>query len=276
MRIKNILLAVLAIIAASSCSHIDEDERYIYIKPAEATRNILIEDFTGQRCVNCPNATEEIAKYQETFGENTVIAVAIHSGPFGHQNASESSQRYPLCTETGDSYFKYWTGSWTTAQPCVIVNRNGNKLSLPPYGESILSALEQTTPVTLNLSTACNSDTTEVTVTVDAITSENVNTMLQVWVLEDSITGTQYMPDGSRNTQYMHNHVFRTSVTDDIYGDAFNITEGANPTTVYKFAVDEKWKARHLSVVAFVYNTADGVIQAVRKPLVEKETDENN
>jgi len=267
MKIRNMLFTALAVAAMVSCSNIDEEDRLIYVKPAEATRNILIEDFTGQRCVNCPNATEEIAKYQKAYGEDTVIAVAIHSGPFGHQNGVESSSRYPLCTETGDAYFKYWTGSWFTAQPCVIVNRNGNKLALPPYGESIISALAQTTPVTLNLNAAFNRDSTEVAVAVDAITSENVNAKLQVWVLEDSITGTQYMPDGNRNAQYIHNHVFRTSVTADIYGDEFNITEGANPKAEYKFTIDTKWKARHLSVVAFVYNDVEGVIQAVKSHL---------
>ena len=29
-----------------SCSHIDDDARLIYVKPAEAVRSVLIEDFT--------------------------------------------------------------------------------------------------------------------------------------------------------------------------------------------------------------------------------------
>ena len=42
----------MMIVALMACSHIDEDERLIYVKPVAASRNVLIEDFTGQRCVN--------------------------------------------------------------------------------------------------------------------------------------------------------------------------------------------------------------------------------
>ena len=64
MKMKNIFsLAVIALAALSSCSNIAEDERFI---PGEMVggggKNILIEDFTGQNCVNCPLAMEELEK----------------------------------------------------------------------------------------------------------------------------------------------------------------------------------------------------------------------
>lgn len=63
----------------SSCSDLDEQDRFVYIKPADAARKVLIEDFTGQKCVNCPKATDEIHVLQETYGEDNIIAVGIHS-----------------------------------------------------------------------------------------------------------------------------------------------------------------------------------------------------
>ena len=51
----------------SSCSDLDEQDRFVYIKPADAARKVLIEDFTGQRCPNCPSATDEIHHLQETM-----------------------------------------------------------------------------------------------------------------------------------------------------------------------------------------------------------------
>ena len=65
------------------CSDLDEQDRFVYIKPADAARKVLIEDFTGQKCVNCPKATDEIHVLQETYGEDNIIAVGIHSGPLG-------------------------------------------------------------------------------------------------------------------------------------------------------------------------------------------------
>ena len=61
MKLKNIMLGAMSAIitlAAASCSNIDEDERLIYVKPADVGRAVLIEDFTGQKCVNCPTGTD--------------------------------------------------------------------------------------------------------------------------------------------------------------------------------------------------------------------------
>ena len=62
------------------CDRISEDERLIYEKPEPAQRVVLLEDFTGQRCTNCPKATEVIAQLQETYGD-ALVAVGIHGGP---------------------------------------------------------------------------------------------------------------------------------------------------------------------------------------------------
>ena len=72
---------MVAVLLISACSNIDESERLIYVEPAHVARAVLIEDFTGQRCVNCPNAVAEIERLQEAYGEENVIAVGIHSGP---------------------------------------------------------------------------------------------------------------------------------------------------------------------------------------------------
>ena len=59
-----------AVMLLASCDNISEDERFIYVKPADVKRRVLIEDFTGQRCVNCPAAHEEIDRLQEQYGDS--------------------------------------------------------------------------------------------------------------------------------------------------------------------------------------------------------------
>ena len=46
------LVAILSVTSFMSCTEIDENDRLIYVKPAEIKKHVLIEDFTGQRCVN--------------------------------------------------------------------------------------------------------------------------------------------------------------------------------------------------------------------------------
>ena len=97
-------IIMLAALAMVSCDEVSHENRLIYIEPPEVGRAVLIEDYTGQYCVNCPRATEEIERLVSEYGDSVVIAVAIHSGPFS-KNKGELS---PLYTEVGDMYFNAW------------------------------------------------------------------------------------------------------------------------------------------------------------------------
>ena len=161
MRIHHYIYTVLLLLLAS-CSHIDEADRLIYVAPADVNRAVLIEDFTGQRCVNCPAATVEIEKLQEQYGRENVIAVGIHSGPFGHRTTM-SSPRMPLTTETGDAYYRHWG---VESQPGTMVNRTGGIIYDPSqYAAAVHAALQKPTPLTLHISTVTTADG-QLTVTI--------------------------------------------------------------------------------------------------------------
>lgn len=104
MKIKNILYAMLGAVCLSvaSCDTVGENDRLIYVKPAEVKRCVLLEDFTGQRCINCPNAADVIAQLQEQYGEDNVIAVGIHGGPLA---VNSNGKVTGLRTATGDEYY---------------------------------------------------------------------------------------------------------------------------------------------------------------------------
>lgn len=256
-------LAGLLTCVLFACDNIKEDDRLIYVKPAEVNRSVLIEDFTGQRCVNCPTATQEIEKLQEQYGQDAVIAVGIHSGPFGHRSTM-SSARLSLCTETGDEYY---TRFGIESQPGVMINRSAPIYNQAQYGTAVYEALQKTTPLELALGVEYDVDTRNVSIDIEATASENVSGKLQVWVVENNIVDVQYMPDGSLNMAYVHQHVFRTSVTSDIFGDDFNVMDTAPKRVSYQVNLDEAWKAEDVSIVAFVSNANDGVLQVVRTEL---------
>ena len=144
--------AVAMMFIMSACSNIGENERYIYVPPTETTHNVLIEDFTGQRCVNCPTATQKIKELEAEYGDR-IIAVAIHCGPFAHRSTM-SSPLLPLGTETGDEYYRYWN---IEAQPAVAVNRLGTMIyNTNMYATAVRTCIAMTT--TLNLEATCKYD----------------------------------------------------------------------------------------------------------------------
>lgn len=266
MKRYNIFLTlILAIVALTSCDEKGPDDRLIYVKPAEVKRAVLIEDYTGQRCVNCPKATLVIEQLQEQYGDDNVIAVGIYSGPFGK---SPKGTPYKLTTETGNEYFNYFGLDF---QPIGLVNRHGAMLHTD-WAAAVTAELAKTAPL-------------EITVTANATDSRDINILcevtgtdgtaagkLQIWLIEDGIVAYQerHEPIDNDNvtisdTEYVHNHVFRAAVN-GTWGEDFSIAEGGTEARTYTFSAPDDWALQNVSVVAFLYNDT-GVLQVTKTKL---------
>lgn len=250
---RNLFFIIMALLVGA-CDKMAEHERLIYEKPEPAQRVVLLEDFTGQRCVNCPTATEVIAQLQGEFGSEAVVAVAIHGGPLGF---SGSATVTGLATEVGDMYFQHWNLEY---QPVGMVNRRGAKA----YSEWTAAVREELThPSPLKLTGKAVMEGEDMAIEVNAFgTDGSTHGKLQLWVTEDSITALQMMPDGTANREYVHNHVFRTAVNGN-WGEDFAIGEGEDVAFHYHQPLLPEWDIDHLSIIAFVYNEG-GVLQVVK------------
>lgn len=271
MKIKNLFLGVATAamaMAAASCSNIDEGDRLIYVKPAEVGRAILIEDFTGQRCINCPTGTEIINGIVDTYGEDNVIAVGIHSGPLGFAG---NSKTVGLMTDTGNEYYTRWDKENKMGQPWVIFNRKTSPDShYNNWAAMVGTIISEKANLSVKIANAYDAATRTLTTTVGADgVNGTVNGKLQVWIVEDGVPALQMMPDGSANKEYIHNHVFRAAVN-GTWGEDVTVKEGETTTKQYSYKLPEAWNADNIAVVAFVYNDS-GVENVAKKHLVEHE-----
>lgn len=259
MKIKAYITLFMTALLMAACSHIDEDERLIYVKPAPVERCVLIEDFTGQRCVNCPSAAEEIEKLIEQYGD-AVIAVSIHSGPLGfHTN----SRFYGLSTDVGDDYYNHWNLEY---QPVGLIDR-GTPAEYTAWGTLIREELQKTAPVEIELSVTVT-DSLELSVhTAVKGVDGDTHGKLQLWVVEDNITAFQMMGDGTRNDNYTHRHVFRAAVNGQ-WGEDITVNEGYYEERDNSIVLNNEWNPENLSVVAFVYNDK-GVLQVARAKVTQ-------
>lgn len=253
----------------ASCSNISEDDRYIYVEPANVAKRVLIEDFTGQNCKNCPNAALTIEQLQEDYGADNVIAVGIYSGPFGK---TPLGVPYSLTTDTGDNYFDYWG---VQDQPSAMIDRHGVVSTYHTWSTLVRDAIQQEASLILDASCTYDNDSRTASIQVNASGVNDIDGKIQVWLIEDSITDVQRMPDGKPNQQYVHNHVFRTTVN-GLWGNDFSITTGEEKELAYQTTISEDWKAEDMSAVIFVYNTS-GVLQTVKAKIIPtNEGTENN
>lgn len=267
MNIKTYIIGVLTLMTVS-CSHISEDERFIYVKPAQAARCILIEDFTGQRCVNCPAATAEISKLQQQYGADTIIAVGIHSGPLGFAG---NATNIGLMTDTGNEYYGYWQVEY---QPAGVINRNGGVLPYTDWQAKVYTELQKMAPLSLAVINSYDSSSRNLSIQVHAMgTDGQTDGYLQLWLVEDDITALQLryntITDAASgqitDRNYLHHHVFRTAVN-GTWGDAFAIREGEEKDFTFNCQIPEAWNADKMWAIAFVYNN-QGVQQVTRKAL---------
>ncbi len=273
MKLKNLFLGVAAAamaMAAASCSNIDEGDRLIYVKPAEVGRAVLIEDLTGQRCINCPTGTDIIKGIIKTYGEDNVIAVGIHCGPLGFAG---TSKRVGLKTDTGDEYFTHWANGTELYQPSAIFNRKkGPSDNYNNWPAEVGLIISEKANLYVNIDNAYDAKTRTLTTKVDAFGVNDTVTVsgkLQVWIVEDGIKAMQMMPDGSANQEYIHNHVFRAAVN-GTWGEEVTVKEGETTSKDYSYVLPETWNAENISVVAFVYNKS-GVENVAKKHIVEYE-----
>ena len=256
-------IMILAGLVLSSCDNVPVEERLTYVEPPEVGRAVLIEDYTGQYCVNCPRATEEIERLVKEYGDSTVIAVAIHSGPFAKQKGVAS----PLYTEVGDMYFAQWGLS---SQPVGLVDRlySSMPFSYTDWGYGVNYEVGFKAPVSFLTETQYDPDTRRASIQVQTIgmDSARVSGKLQLWLVEDSIDSFQYMPDGSMAEHYNHMHVFRASVNGP-WGDDLAVDHGQVAARDYDLVLDPAWVPEHCSVVVFLYDNT-GVRQVSKQKLL--------
>lgn len=250
-----------AALAFAACSEIDEADRFIYVKPADVNRAVLIEDFTGQLCTNCPTATTEIENLIAGYGDTAVIAVGIHSGPMGYEGYGDN---IGLLTETGDEYFYHWG---ITSQPAGIVNRSSGVLKYSDWAAAVRNEISKQASLSLDVSNAYDESNRVLNISVSSLGTNGTTTgKIQVWLVEDDIVAVQLMPDGSENYSYVHNHVFRAAVN-GTWGDDFSIAEGESLSNDFTYSIPTNWKPENVSVVAFIYNSA-GVQQVTKAPII--------
>lgn len=244
-----------------------------------AERKVLLEDYTGQRCVNCPTAARIAHDLKDVYGENLIV-MGIHTGFF----AVPFPPQFPLDmrTEAGESWDAAFKIS-TAGHPKGLVNRYNKEgiyyLGPGEWGTAIADAISKKADATLELEANFTAGNTKIFISANGsfLRSMEGEYFLQLCVLEDSIVGNQNNNDPTVGTtpvieNYVHRHVLRATVNgingekisdETVSGDTFSKT--------YEFAIDAGWKTQHLSVVAWVYRGSDFEILQVEEVHVQSE-----
>ena len=190
-----------------------------------------------------------------------MIAVAIHSG-------TSCTKAYGISHRTSNRLRRLYYGYWKVeSQPSGLVNRKGGLTNDSQWASVVYNEIQQKATVDIKL--AINNDTithqSHVKATINNL-GESFSGKLQLWLVEDDIKALQRMPDGKFNKEYIHNHVLRKAINGD-WGEEIALGKDATADKEADFQLENGWKVKNMSIVAFVYND-NGVLQVTRKKLV--------
>ena len=258
---------VLTTIASllGACDNISESERYIIHDTITPQRVVLLEDFTGQNCINCPDAHTVIEGLQEQYGD-AVIAVSIHGGAtaISRERTSFDANYIGLATPEGEYYNSLFN---ITEWPKGLINRDGGSYDYADWATIVREELKKESELSINLTASVIPDykNGRLDINVELLPQDDIKgAYLQVWILESGIVARQRSRTNGLISNYVHNNVLRAAVNGSD-GEPVELKKGIHNTSSYSVAVrnneQERWNIQNLAIVAFV-RSESGIHQA--------------
>lgn len=258
-QILGLLIVIMIII---SCNYV-QDVRDPNAPKAEGNRKVLVEDYTGHKCGNCPAAAEVLTLLEEKY-PGKIIPLAIHAGFFATTNSTYPTDFRNTAGNAYDSQF----GISAAGNPNGLINRvgfgTGSFIKAYTVWESQVSQMLNKM-ANFELKIKNTYDTTSrnlnTAITVKSLGYNNGAYKLVVLLTEDSIiaeqidyrlpSGSQFIPD------YKFNHVLREAINSE-WGDAIFYTKAANLNDSivksYTNTLNTNYRAKKCHVVAYVYD----------------------
>ncbi len=266
MKTKYFIFILIITVFFQACDKIEEP----YIKEGTVVwngRKIIIYDFTGHRCGNCPRAHETIESLIGVYGE-AIVPVAIHCTSFARVTNTDTTVpfHYDFRTEMGD-----FLGGRDNeigfygelALPTGLVNNlSADKFfNHTSWGTEIAKIISSYPEYLINIESGISADSiieTEVMITTSVNNSRKLG--LIVLITEDNIiewqTDYEHVPD--KIEDYEHNHVLRAGFNGnfgEIIKDNTDLSSNGDIITrTYSLKAGSDWKISNCSIVAFIYD----------------------
>ena len=219
---SRLLLPLLALLLLVGCDAVERPDRWREDPaPIVPRRNVLLVDFTGQRCSNCPAAADLLHSLTAGPAGSRIIAVSVHGGALAlSTDASPRGLAGPDARRLTD---EARVNSW----PQGTVDRPvGGTLLRPSAWNAALAehlALAADADAAAQQSLVADAHVALATRTLsytlrprhltDAAGQADAETYLHLWLVEDSITAPQTLADGTERADYLHRHVLRLDLT---------------------------------------------------------------
>jgi hypothetical protein len=283
-------ILLFAVVGLSACDKMDDPiipnisgfrsdlyEIPTFTPNEDNSQHVLVEEFTGHQCGNCPGAAKWLKEFSET--RPWVHIVGIHAGSLA---VPTTTHPFDLTTPEGTAYFQQ---IGAVANPLARINRLPELSTFyvrAQWGSTITSMRENGNPP-IKCQAKAEVYTAEHPLNLTSQNHLNIfghfegisvfegQVRFSVFVLENNIIGNQLNyapPNGDENypananiPDYPHKKVFRT-VVNGLMGSNLTSELGPGYNDVKAFTVNVKdgWNYENLEVVIFASDAATGAV----------------
>ena len=237
----------------------------------QAVRKVLLEDYTGHKCVNCPEAAVTARSLEDLY-EGKLIVMAVHAGFYAVPGSGEYT--LDLRTKAGED----WNSEFAlSSYPNGMVDRKVFETSriLGPdkWGSSVGQLIDLPPDVQIKITNKYDPGSRQVSTTIynRFITEMAGEYTLTVCITEDSITGAQKNNNPNIGPypdwyDYVFNDVLRGSVNGS-FGEVLTTSPNTDLTYLGRFqsTLGQGLVARNCWILAFVSNKSTREILQVEK-----------
>ncbi len=291
---RKVLLAASCIVMLASCEEkapvinfgepIAQDTTFVLpTVPAAEKHNVLVEEFTGQSCSNCPAAHELLTEIQHAHEPGRINVIGLyfegitqtrppHDAKYDFRNA----QAKLIAT---DVY------SGVSSIPAGGVERvaiGGTiKLDRSVWTSTIESRLNIPSPVNLKIESEYNATDSIASIRATLVYTSKVDFPhnISIVVVEDSIIDKQEYPSThpvhpGYDEAYLFTNVFRGMVTSAPYGDpVLTSVTAKEPGRAFiknfKYKLTNALNPANCRVIAFINSTKSGDPQIIQSAQVK-------
>ena len=242
---------------------------------ADQKRQVLIEEFTGVKCVNCPAGSQAIEALVDIHGEQLVV-VSIHAGSFA---PPYDESLYDFRTEAGDELIDFLGKPF--GYPSAVINRKlfegefdlqlGRNL-WPGFVDKELAAAPK---VKIHIGRSFDSASRELSAEVTVFVEEDLVMLpgirLTLLITEGDVADYQLTPAGLTG-DYVHKHILR-QILSNFTGSAAegDLVAGSRFCNSFGATIPAEWQESKLDLIAFVSVAGEqkDVLQAHKVSLLE-------
>jgi len=246
--------------------------------------NVLIEDYTGHKCNNCPTAATIAHNIHENNPQRVFIA-SIHADPgsqmsFQSFNPESPSYNTDHTNPDAEAYgIEFENGFNFIGNPQGTVNRktvDDKMFDFSGTWQSRASDILNANNLKVNIQSQFNyypsTNGGFLHVELEKLTDEETVINTVVYVIQDSLVDWQLMPDNTSNEFYVHRDKHLGSIDNNPFGvEAFNTVSpsGSKIFIDYSYKIPAGLNPSNMHFLIYAFNTDTYEILQVIKQKIQ-------